>query len=85
MLPCRFQGLTSSGSSPSRRALGTNTRSAILVLLATHRAALITMQPRPISPKGDKVSERELVIVKISDHRREASVIELAPSGATAV
>jgi len=32
-------------------------------------SAVVAMQPRSISPKGNKVCEREFVIVEVSDHR----------------
>jgi len=58
--------LTEFGSLQTR--ISRDTRSAILVLFAINRAACVTMQPGTISPKRDEISEREFVIVKVSDH-----------------
>ncbi len=51
----------------SQARVGRNTRSAIVVLFAICRAALVTMQPGAISAKRDEISEREIVVVKVSD------------------
>lgn len=41
---------------------------AILILFATHRTALIAVQPSAISSKRDEICEREFVIIKVSYH-----------------
>src|SRR5258705_7948859 len=55
--------------------IGRNTRSAVVVLLAIDRAALVAVQPGTVGSKGDEVSERKFVIVKISNHGREVSFL----------
>ena len=48
--------------------LAGDARRSVNILLAIHRSPLITVQPRTITAKCDEVSQRKLVIVKVS-HR----------------
>src|ERR1700682_5672256 len=45
-------------------------RCSVTVVFAIHRSALIAAQPCTVSTKCDQISQREFVVIEVSDHRR---------------